>query len=276
MTPKKRIRKALRRMTARLTAPRRATPEALIVGAQRCGTTSLFGYLRAHPRIVPPTVKEVHFFDTHFAKGLDWYRGHFPLKIELAYRQAITLEATPYYIFHPRALQRIKLMLPRARIIVLLRSPIERAISHYFHEVRWGHERLPMLEAFAQEEDRLEGEIDKLQADETYQSFNHQHFSYKSRGVYVDQIQRCFEGFGRENVHIIQSEVMFKSPRPALNNVFEFLGLPPFFPEVLVRKGRAGGYARDDVPEEAYRGLQEYFPPHNQRLYQLLGRDFGW
>jgi hypothetical protein len=263
-------------MTAKLTAPARATPAALIVGAQRCGTTSLFGYMRRHPRIVPPTRKEVHFFDTHFANGLDWYRGHFPLKVELAYRQAITLEATPYYIFHPRALQRMKRILRGARIIVLLRSPTERAISHYFHEVRWGHESLPMLEAFAKEEARLEGEIEKLEADETYQSFTHRHFSYKSRGVYVDQIKDCFEVFGRENVHIIQSEVMFESPQPVLNEVYGFLGLPPFAPEVLVRRGKPGGYAKDDISEEAHRSLQDYFEPHNQRLYQLLSTDFGW
>jgi hypothetical protein len=276
MIREKRIRKALRRMTAKLTAPRRATPAALIVGAQRCGTTSLFGFMHKHPRIVPPTVKEVHFFDTYFAKGLDWYRGHFPLKIELVFKQAITLEATPYYIFHPRALQRIKLMLPGARIIVLLRSPIDRAISHYFHAVRWGQETLPILDAFAQEEARLEGELEKLHADETYQSFAHRQFSYKSRGVYVDQIERCFEVFGREGVHIIQSEVMFKSPRSVLDEVYGFLGLPPFSPEVFVRKGRPGGYTKDDVPDEVYRSLRDYFEPHNQRLYELLGREFGW
>ena len=276
MIRRKRIRRLVRRMTERLTAPRRATPDALIVGAQRCGTTSLFGYLRAHPKIVPPTVKEVHFFDTHFEYGLDWYRGHFPLKMQLAYGQAMTLEATPYYIFHPRALQRIKLLLPGARIIVLLRSPSDRAISHYFHEVRKGHESLPMLDAFAKEEDRLEGELKRLQADESYQSFAHRHFSYKSRGVYIDQIERCFELFGREKVHVIHSELMFRSPQSVLNGVYGFLGLPPFTPEVLVRRGRPGGYAREDVPDGAHQSLRIFFAPHNQRLYQLVGRDFGW
>lgn len=272
MIPKQPIKEALRRVTA----PGRATPGAIIVGTQRSGTTSLFGYLLAHPKITPSTKKEVHYFDLNFVRGLNWYREHFPLRMELAYRRKISIEASPYYIFHPRALRRIKLVLPRAKIIVLLRNPTERAISHYFHEVRKGREGLPMLDAFAQEEDRLEGELKRLQADETYQSLAHQHFSYKSRGVYADQIERCFELFGRENVHIIHSEVMFRSPQSVLDDVFGFLGLPPFSPEVLVRRGRPGGYAKQDVPGEAHQSLRDFFAPHNQRLYQLLGMDFGW
>ena len=126
----------------RVTARHRMLPTFIIIGAQRAGTTTLFFYLRSHPDIEGPKPadssvswpKELHFFDEHFAKGVDWYRAFFPLERSRARARAeghdlITGEATPYYLFHPLVPERVATTVPDVRLIVLLRDPIERAYS---------------------------------------------------------------------------------------------------------------------------------------------------
>ena len=114
-------------------------PGFLIIGAQKSGTTTLFAMLGTHPQLTRPTDKEVHYFSLHYERGEAWYRRHF--KGEIAF------EASPYYIFHPAAPERIRATIPNAKLIAILRDPVQRSISHYFHSVLKGHETLPMLEA---------------------------------------------------------------------------------------------------------------------------------
>src|SRR5262245_18320944 len=107
-------------------------PHFIIIGAQRCGTTSLYNYLIRQLGVIPAAMKEVHFFDLNYQKGNEWYFSQFP---ELG-RDQITGEASPYYIFHPRVPQRIKNLLPSIKLIVLLRNPTNRAFSHYQLQVQ--------------------------------------------------------------------------------------------------------------------------------------------
>jgi Sulfotransferase domain len=207
-------------------APNYGMLDFLIIGAQKCGTTSLYNYLVQHPQIVPALQKEVHFFDFNFDKGLDWYFGQFP-----NYNPAdnlITGEASPYYIFHPLVAKRVHQLFPKVKLIVLLRNPVERAISHYYHEVRLGCEPLCLEEAIASEPIRLQGETEKLIADGTYYSFNHQHYTYLSRGIYVDQLQSWFNLFPREQFLILKSEDLYANPAQVLNKVLEFLEVSPY------------------------------------------------
>ena len=118
-------------------------PNFLIIGAQRCGTTSLYNYLIQHPQIVPSSKKEVHFFDLNFHLGQSWYEKHFPEVSD----NILTGEASPYYIFHPLCPKRIFDYDPSVKLIVILRNPIDRAYSHYRHIVRLGHEPLKFEDA---------------------------------------------------------------------------------------------------------------------------------
>ena len=140
------------------TAPWRALPDFIIIGAQKCGTTTLFDLLEQHPLLAPSYKKEIHYFDggldpriDTFKKGLSWYRGHFPLK-----SGKLTFEASPLYLFNSLCAERIKRAVPDVKLIVLLRNPTDRAISHYFHSLRAGDERLGIAEALKSEERRLE------------------------------------------------------------------------------------------------------------------------
>src|SRR5436189_26280 len=124
----------------------RPLPDFLILGAQKAGTTALYAYLRWHPQVTGPSFKEVSFFDRHYARGERWYRAHLPVR-----RRAVVGEASPSYLFHPLAPERVARMLPEARLIALLRNPVDRAFSHYQHEVALGREQLSFEDALAGE-----------------------------------------------------------------------------------------------------------------------------
>ena len=148
-----------------------AMPDFLIIGTQRGGTTSLYNYLLARPQIAAATRKEVHFFDNNFHRGIPWYRAHFPSLIQgdmaetIRGQRFITGEASPYYLFHPHAPARAALVVPKAKLIVLLRNPVDRAYSHYCRMVKKGRETLSFEDALAQEEIRTRGEGQRLAAD---------------------------------------------------------------------------------------------------------------
>jgi hypothetical protein len=101
-------------------------------------------------------------------------------------RSFVTGEASPYYLFHPHAPKRVASAIPKVKIIVLLRNPIDRAYSHYHHALKQGNETLSFEDAIGKEEERLYKEMEKMLKDENYYSFNHQKYSYLSRGIYSE------------------------------------------------------------------------------------------
>jgi hypothetical protein len=253
-------------------------PDFVIIGAQKGGTTFLYDLLSQHPLVEPAAKKELHFFDHRFDFGVEWYSRCFPRPRWEGGRRTITGEASPYYLFHPHAARRAAEVVPEARLIALLRNPVERAYSHHQQLVRKGGEPLGFEEAIVAEEARLRDERDRMLEDEHYASFEHQRLSYLSRGIYVDQLLRWSEFFDREQMLVLKAEDFFKNPRDTLMLVLEFLGLPGWEPaaeELEGAKRNEGGYEREMDPATRKR-LEEYFEPHNNRLYDFLGTDFGW
>lgn len=259
----------------------RVFPDFLIVGAQKCGTSSLYRNLVKHPSIVPAFVKEIYFFSSarYFQKGVHWYKAHFPLLPHKYFNTRIrkldflTGEASPGYIFYPHAPRRISELLPDVKIIVLLRNPVDRAYSHYYHEVRKKRESLSFEDAIKKEEQRLRGEFDKIMEDEHYFSFNFLHYSYLLRGIYVDQLKRLNNYFSKDQIIILKSEDFFKDPQASFEQVIQFLGLPDWQVKDF-RKANVGYYSKMDTVMR--NRLIDYFAPHNQRLYEYLGINFGW
>lgn len=258
----------------RLTTPWRAMPDFLIVGTQKGGTTSLFNYLIQHPRVYAPFRKEIKFFDSNYFNGLAWYRAHFPLRRKLAREQALTGEATPYYMFHPTAPERIRQVVPNAKIIVLLRNPVDRAYSHYQHMVRAGREMLSFEEALEKEEERLKGEAEKIASDMYYPQAAHIYYSYLARGRYIEQLPKIFSLFTPERVLVLKSEDLYTDPTPTFFQTLDFLGLTHWEPP-LYEVYKQGSYDKRLDPT-LRRKLVAYFRPYNQQLYEFLGRDFEW
>lgn len=268
-----------------ISSPIRLLPDFLIIGTQRGGTTSLYNYLMERPGVGPASVKELHFFDKKFHKGLLWYRAHFPTStqqrlFQYTHKQAfVTGEASAYYIFHPHAPKRVARTLPHVKLIVLLRNPIDRAYSQYNFEVELGRENLSFEDALKHEEERIAQEKEKILADERYVSFNHSRFSYLARGIYVDQLQAWMKFFPREQFLLLKSEDFYTAPAATLVQVSEFLKLPKL--EMREREKQYKLYNYNNTPYSKMDGatrkqLVEYFEPHNSRLYEFLGMNFGW
>jgi hypothetical protein len=244
------------------TAHLRQPPDFIIIGTQRGGTTSLYRYLAAHPEIGQASRKEVHYFDRYYENGHDWYLAHFPERGE--YR--LVGEASPYYVFHPEVPERILATVPRAKFILLLRNPVDRAYSQYQMKAERGLETLPFAEAIEREPERLAATDDPLAP-------AWRHHSYLARGVYVDQIKRWFEYFPRDQFLIIKSEDFYAEPVQILHHTQAFLGVASHSPAALKVYHQAEYAEMDPLMRQR---LADYFAPHNHQLYDLLGRDFRW
>jgi hypothetical protein len=259
-----------------------ALPDFLVIGAMKGGTTFLYHLLTQHPLVESAATKEVHFFDALYEEGVEWYRRNFPAPRLKDGRMTITGEATPY-LSHRYAPKRMAAVVAQAQLVALLRNPVDRAYSHYHQGVRRGGETRTFDEAIEAEEARSRGERDKL-LNEHRASSNHSRTSYLSRGVYVEQLMRWAEHFDEEQMLVLKSEDFFERPVDVFKVVLGFLGLPEWEPADSSeprsrnnheRKKFKGKYKREMNPETR-RKLEEYFGPHNQRLYDYLGRDLGW
>jgi Sulfotransferase domain len=255
-----------------------ALPDFIIIGAPKCGTTSLYYLLAEHPYVEPAAAKELHFFSSHFDLGLDWYRRCFPRPRYKDGRRTITGEATPSYLFDPYAPQRVAAAVPEARLIVVLRNPVDRAYSLYQMAMRKGWDSTTSFEEAIGAIQTL-GSLPPGGGAPEYGIHNalDENSWYLSGGVYVDQLVRWSQYFSDEQMLVIKSEDFSKRPQATLKAVLEFLDLPEWEPEIneLNKKRHEGGYIQEMHPATRRR-LEEYFEPHNRRLYAFLGEDLGW
>jgi Sulfotransferase domain len=255
----------------RLTSAARPLPDFLILGAQKGGTTALYSYLRRHPSITGPSWKEVSYFDRHYVRGEAWYRGNFPNKART--RGKLVGEASPSYLFHPLAPERVRADIPNAKLVALLRNPVDRALSHYNHEVALGREPLSFEAALAAEEARLAGEVERLVAEPRYFSREWWSHTYQARGRYAEQLERWLAVFPREQLLIVPSDDLAAEPAEAHARVLDFLGAAPQrldqYPRVYERE-------YEPMNPETREQLAAEFEEPNQRLYELLGRELGW
>ena len=286
------ILKRVTRAAGTSTATWRPLPDFLIIGAKRGGTTSLYFDLLEHPGIVPlfpPPVpglkpdatKGVHYFDSHATRSETWYRSYFPTRLNRARHarrlgyEPITGEASPYYLFHPAAVDRAAALVPHARIIAQLRDPVVRTYSHWKERRRQDAESLDFLSALDAEPERLAGEREKLLADPTYSSYAWEQQSYATQSEYAGQLERWVREFGRDRVHVTFSEEFFARethPR-VVGDMHTFLGLPARPPREASHRNAARG-AGLDVPTE--KRLRARFDEHNHALSTLLGVELPW
>jgi hypothetical protein len=164
-------------------------------------------------------------------------------------------------------------MLPDARLIALLRNPVDRAFSHYQHEVAFGRERLSFEEAIAQEDERMAGELERMERDPAYFSYPWWNYTYVSRGRYAEQLERWFAAFPREQALVLLTEEMAADASGTYRRVLEFLGVGRHelssFPRVFERE-----YGDMDPATRA--SLDGKLGGPNRRLAELLGRDLPW
>ena len=200
--------------------PNCATPEFLIVGAQKAGTTSLFNWLVESGFVQAPIVKEIGYFDARWHWPIK-YRGFFKAK----HPERLVGEATPSYLAFPEVAERVLSKLgPDCKIIIILRDPVSRAVSHYFHERRLGFERRDMYEAMLAEDDFIEQAFDP-KTSAARRRYILTHYSYVYRSTYSDQLAPWLEQFERDKLLILNSEDMFENPGDTVQKVAQFLGV---------------------------------------------------
>lgn len=273
------------------TAGDRPAPDFLIIGTKRGGTTSLFNYLLQHPGVLglfPQNrgKKSTDFFfkeQSRFEDGAAaerWYRSQFHTeryralrRRQLGYRP-VSGEASPYYMWDPRIAERVRAVAPRVKAVALLRDPVERAWSHYQERVQNGVEPLDFVSALAAEEERLAGVLDRMEADPAYYSTAYDFHSYRSRGVYLPQLRRWADTFGRDQLLVLRSEDMYADSGAVLDQVCDFLEIPA---ARVARQGTFNARHRmSSMPPEARADLAAFFAPHNEALETWLGRQLAW
>jgi hypothetical protein len=154
-------------------------------------------------------------------------------------------------------------VVPEARLIALLRNPVDRAYSHYQMEVGRGKEARSFEEATEEEMISVEGQGNTVDVPH----------AYLKRGLYAEQLERFWFFADRERLLVIKSEDLFTRRLEVLERVFRFLRLPPFESTLGPPAGRATYEPMDSATR---RRLEGFFAPHNERLYDLLNTDFGW
>ncbi|MDE0363410.1 MAG: sulfotransferase domain-containing protein [Rhodospirillaceae bacterium] len=252
----------------RLTASARLKPRFLIIGAQKSATGALFGHLLAHPLVLPPLAKEIHYFDFKYHRGAGWYLARFPLRRPGTF---VTGEASPSYMLHPLAPGRAAAFDPDMKLIAILRDPVERALSHHAMAIRHGRDSLGFQAAVEAEQVRLrnfEAALDS--APENLRCSARRH-SYLRRGRYAEQLQAWLAHFPRDNLLVLRTEDLWADGNRTLNRAFAFLGLPPH----RLRIGTFTGQRRYAIDPALRKRLEKYFADDQARLKTLLDGDRG-
>ena len=214
-------------------------PNFIIIGAMKAATTSLYTYLKQHPEIFMPTVKEPMFFNNYQQKNNYIIKGRKRKKIttlkqykrlfdDVKSESAIG-EASPAYIYNQKAAELIKKEIPDVKIIAVLRQPMERAYSNFLHAKRAGKEsENDFTKAFHLEEKRKKENWSPL-------------YHYKSKGFYFQQLQIYFNLFPKKNIKVLLFEDVIKNATESTREIFEFLEVDTNFIPDTSKKTNVSG-----------------------------------
>ena len=257
-----------------LTSSVRVLPNFFVIGGVRCGTTSLYHYLGQHNCIKQAAYDELGYFDDNFHLGLNWYRSLFPTKfmqkkIESEYKKFLTYDVTPFYIYNPLVVDRIFKFSPNAKIIAVLRNPIDRAYSNYNIKMQAeGDTKITFEEIINSEIGIIEKNIDNYAF-----LVNTFYELLLARGFYAKQLEFWFKKFPRKNILLISSEELATNTDKTISEIFEFLEVPIQKISDLTKQNEIKYPKMKDSTREI---LINFFKPHNEKLFGMLGRRFNW
>lgn len=281
--------KLLAKMLHRLRNPGRAgyesrKPDFMIIGAQKCGTSSLHHYLSQHPRVIGSQPKELHFFDSAERmerNGFEWYESHFS-----GPRSGLYFESTPTYLYHPGVPERLHAYAPDLKMVVLLRDPVRRSYSAYNHYRTHyakaladpGHPksapRLKRITKYFVEDGgefptfrkAVECELEAIRS-----GMAEVEPALLRRSLYIEQLERFWKVFGRNRLLIIGFRDLVEHPHACLERILHFVG-----GEVLEHSGldltpkNVKGYSAPlSTEDESF--LRDYFDPYDRRLFAEIG-----
>jgi hypothetical protein len=263
----------------RLTSFLRITPDFFIGGVQKGGTTSLYAALIHHPQIIPGKFKEVYYYgnNANYSKGLAHYKQFFATSFykksleKKSGKPAITLDATTNTFENKEAPERILKDNPNAKIIFILRDPVERAFSHYKMAKKKGWEKATFEQALELEEARI---ADGAERAKEFSGHNYafQRLGYRSRSTYINSMTNWFYNFPKKNILVLNAESFFSDPQSNFDKVCDFLGIE----RTKVRFEKLNEGSTEKMSEITRADLKNYFKPHNEELFKLLNTRYDW
>ena len=286
------------RFSRKITSRFRMLPSFLILGGSRSGNTSLFAYLTEHPNIMPGSLKAFFFFQYFTNNKTSFYRSQFPIKR----KNLITCDSTSSYFVHPLIPARVHKLLPSAKLIVILRNPVERAYSEFHYTVALG---LELTENF---EDVIKSELKRIEIGNKkpelkIENTNYKHFTFSHLrdGLYAQHLERWLKFFSKEQLLVLHTKDLYTNLDQTLSETFEFLNLPKYQIENRIEKNKIdkirplSGHERNiyknidsktrtlfnvqnypEIKSETRKFLQDFFRPHNEKLFKMIGKRFDW
>lgn len=254
-------------------------PDFIIVGPQKTGSTSLYFDLLQHPQLVGPEEKELHFFDhtEKFDRGPEYYHSCFP---EAAAKQ-IVFESTPNYFVNASARSRIYDYNPRLKIIILLRNPVHRFVSQFFHFHAMALDDQTLKEE-GKANEKWEGDSTRLDdIFERYRAGREDPLHYFASGEYIVHLREWENMFGRENIHYVLSDEFAADPALTVGKVLRFINLPQCRLKNQ-RHNRKYDWLRkhpelsEQITDDHVHALYEHYRPYNQALYDYFKKDYRW
>ena len=234
-------------------------PDFIIIGGQKCGTTTMYDLICRHPNVHRADQKEMHFFSTGYERGVGWYRARFPLHLRrvIAARCGtpwITGEATPNYLncatrIGPEVPERVRQLVPNTKLIVLLRDPVDRAYSQGRMNKRRGIE------------------------DKSFDEAIHAKPTYLAHGTYARHLKVWKQYFYTDQFHIIQSEIFRQATQDVLSNAYNSLELPSHKLQDYSPTYQSG--SRAPMSQKVESELISYYDTHNKELEELVERTFN-
>ena len=258
-------------------------PDFLFLGPGACGTTSMLElYLRSNNDILPSKVNEIQYFNKKHTNSINWYKILFPSKFrknlrKLSGKKTITGEASGNYILNPNSPARIKKIIPNVKLIVMLRNPVNRTLSHYKRRIRNKKEKRSLEDSIKYELNNFEDEFKKYIENENSISVYPQ-TSYLARSRYFEHIEIWFKHFSRDQFLFINSDEYFKNPLQEYNRILEFLELRKHNPAITGKRGISPPGLYDNIPikSETIDFLKNYFSPWNEKLFNLIKTRYDW
>ncbi len=249
--------------------PRSFRANFMIVGAQKAGTTALASFLSKHPDVFTMPEKEAHFFsnDAFFSEGKANYTGYHLLFKQYAGEKAVG-EATPNYMFNPKAGERLRDYNPGLKLILLLRHPVDRAYSQYMMNVDRKKETLSFSEAIHEERTRLFAALGDFEMGISPYVL----YSYVNRGYYMAQIKNLLRYFPREQMLFLRNEDLLEKHEETLLQVYDFLGVAPIY---LPPRERIFAHEYEPMSAQDRRYLLDHFAHEIDSLEEFLGWDLS-
>lgn len=263
------------------------SPKLLIIGAQKCGTTSLHYYLNQHPSFGRGLKKEAHYFnrEIHFGKTLDNYESDFS-----GSRSKIYIDATPAYFYQPDTAMNIHKAYPNIKMLVLLRDPVKRTYS------AWNHSRIRFENAsyikdkknmqkregdllyekffqgrktFPTFREAIDIELELIKANSAYEP------AILRRSLYLEQLEEYWKYFGKDQIKIIGFKEFVSNIKNTLGDIEDFIGVEPYHWNDLKEEPKnSRGYV-EPIKDEDKEFLEKYFRESTKKLFEVVG-EIDW